>query len=106
MDITKLTSEDLQSGDLDKYDTITVGIRAYLSRDNLKKNNNRLLQYVKDGGHVVMQHLKPWDNWDTDKTAPFKLKIGRPSIEWRVTDETQTLTCLNRIVLYSTGQIK
>ncbi|MEF7562334.1 NEW3 domain-containing protein [Bacillus infantis] len=86
-DITQLSEADLASGDLSKYDTIVVGIRAYLSREDLKANNERLHKYVEDGGHLVVQYHKPNDGWDSEATAPFPLTIGNPSIEWRVTDE-------------------
>lgn len=94
IDITKLSPEDVKSGNLDKYDTIAVGIRAYLNREDLTENNDRLLQYAKDGGHVVMQYHKPGDNWDTNETAPFKLEVGSPSIEWRVTDQASKVNLL------------
>ncbi|MCM3740596.1 NEW3 domain-containing protein [Oceanobacillus luteolus] len=94
LDIDKLTAEDLSSGDLTQYDTIVTGIRAYLSRPDLVANNDRLLEYVENGGHYVVQYHKPGDNWDTNSTAPYSLKIGTPSIRWRVTDETADVTLL------------
>lgn len=92
--ITKLSETDLTTGDLNQYDTIITGIRAYLSRDDLLKNNARLLKYVEDGGHLVVQYHKPGDRWDPLQTAPYKLKIGDPSIRWRVTDENAKVTML------------
>ncbi|GAA0486133.1 PIG-L family deacetylase [Salinibacillus aidingensis] len=91
-DITKLDEEDLISADLSKYDTIVTGIRASLSRDDLVENNDRLLEYVENGGHLVVQYHKPWDNWDSKTSAPYPLEIGQPSIEWRVTDENAEVT--------------
>lgn len=93
-DITKLSEADLATGDLNQYDTIVTGIRAYLSRDDLLQNNARLLKYVEDGGHLVVQYHKPGDRWDPLQTAPYKLKIGDPSIRWRVTDENAKVTML------------
>ncbi|MBX0356070.1 PIG-L family deacetylase [Halobacillus sp. Nhm2S1] len=87
MDITKLSEQDLSSADLSQYDTIVTGIRAYLSREDLLQHNERLLEYVENGGHLVVQYNKPWDNWNPETTAPYKLVIGQPSIEWRVTRE-------------------
>ncbi|WP_028783878.1 PIG-L family deacetylase [Thalassobacillus devorans] len=94
IDITKLSEEDLASGNLSQYDTIVTGIRAYLSREDLLANNSRLLEYVNQGGHLVVQYNKPWDNWNSDTTAPYKLVIGQPSIEWRVTHEDAPITVL------------
>ncbi|MFO1444360.1 PIG-L family deacetylase [Bacillus sp. Bva_UNVM-123] len=95
LNITKLSENDLATGDLNKYDTIVVGIRAYLSRKDLVANNARLHKYVEDGGHLVVQYHKPNDGWDAEKTAPYPLTIGNPSIKWRVTDENAKVTVLN-----------
>ncbi|MBT2647298.1 PIG-L family deacetylase [Bacillus sp. ISL-34] len=91
LNITKLTAADLAEGDLSQYDTIVTGIRAYLSREDLKANNARLLEYVANGGHLVVQYHKPGDGWDAMKTAPYPLTLGNPSIRWRVTDEKATV---------------
>ncbi|MBH8596925.1 MULTISPECIES: PIG-L family deacetylase [unclassified Thermoactinomyces] len=91
--VTMLTEDDLKNGDLSVYDTIVVGIRAYLSRDDLLANNQRLLDYVKNGGHVVMQYHKPTDRWKPE-LAPYPLTPGDPPINWRVTDETAPVTFL------------
>ncbi|QDP42225.1 hypothetical protein FN924_15430 [Radiobacillus deserti] len=92
MDITKI--EDLGSADLSQFDTVVTGIRAYLSRADLVEHNQKLLDYAKNGGHVVVQYNKPWDNWNAKTTAPYPLTIGQPSIEWRVTDEASEYNIL------------
>ena len=91
-DITKLSEDDLASGDLSVYNTIVTGIRANLSRADLVQNNERLHEYVENGGHLVVQYHKPGDNWDTQTSAPYPLEIGSPSIRWRVTDENAEVT--------------
>ncbi|WP_370642443.1 FIMAH domain-containing protein [Virgibacillus salidurans] len=91
-DVTKLSEADLESGDLSQYDTIVTGIRANLSRPDLIENNQRLLDYAENGGHVVVQYHKPGDNWDVNETPPYSLELGSPSIEWRVTDEEAPVT--------------
>ncbi len=92
MNITKI--EDLETADLTKFDTVVTGIRAYLSRDDLVEQSDKLLEYAENGGHVVVQYHKPGDNWDPANTAPYPLTIGSPSIEWRVTDETSEYNIL------------
>ena len=57
--VSFLSPQDLASGDLSKYDTILVGVRAYAVRPDLIANNNRLLQYVKNGGVVMVQYNTP-----------------------------------------------
>jgi len=57
--VTFLSTQELASGDLSKYDTILVGVRAYAVRPDLVTNNARLLDYVKNGGVVMVQYNTP-----------------------------------------------
>lgn len=54
-----LTAEDLASGDLSKFDAILLGVRAYAVRTDLKTNNARILDYVKNGGVLIVQYNTP-----------------------------------------------
>lgn len=54
-----LSSSDLASGDLGKYSVILVGERAYDVREDLRANNSRLLDYVKNGGVMIVQYQSP-----------------------------------------------
>ena len=56
--LTLLDPDDLAYGDLSRYTTIVTGIRAYQTRPDLKANHHRLLRYVEQGGHVVVQYNK------------------------------------------------
>jgi LmbE family N-acetylglucosaminyl deacetylase len=56
IDVTLLGPADLASGDLSRFDTIVTGVRAYNVRTDLKANQQRLLDYVKQGGTLVAQY--------------------------------------------------
>jgi LmbE family N-acetylglucosaminyl deacetylase len=56
--ITLLGPDDLAYGDLSRFTTIVTGIRAYQTRPDLKANHHRLMRYVEQGGHVVVQYNK------------------------------------------------
>ena len=51
-----LSSQELATGDLSGYDTIVLGIRAYAARPELARWNRRLLDYVRNGGCLVVQY--------------------------------------------------
>lgn len=51
-----LSAEAIASGDLSRYSTIVLGIRAYAARPELRKYNARLLDYVAKGGVLVVQY--------------------------------------------------
>lgn len=54
-----LTAEDLAAGNLSKFNAIVLGVRTYAVREDLKTYNSRLLDYVKNGGVVVVQYNTP-----------------------------------------------
>ena len=71
-----LQKEDLSSGDLRRFDAIVIGVRAYLNRPDLIANNHRLLRYVQQGGHLVVQYSKY--EFNQAQYAPFPARINRP----------------------------
>jgi len=56
VDPVLLTDADLQRGDLSAYDCIVLGVRTYTARPVLRSANNRLLDYVRNGGTVIVQY--------------------------------------------------
>ena len=56
LDVTLLTDDELASGDLARYGTIVVGVRASESRPAFVAANARLLQFVRDGGTLIVQY--------------------------------------------------
>jgi LmbE family N-acetylglucosaminyl deacetylase len=51
-----ITPQELASGDLSRYGTIIVGIRAYDTRTDVREHNRRLLDYVNRGGTLIVQY--------------------------------------------------
>jgi len=80
-----LDATALNFGDLSKYDAIVVGVRSYELRPELAGANKRLLDYVSNGGTLVVQYNRDFV-WDKLQPAPYPAKIGSPTP--RVTDET------------------
>ncbi|MDE3179804.1 MAG: PIG-L family deacetylase, partial [Acidobacteriota bacterium] len=85
-----LTAGDLASGDLGKYNIIVLGVRAYAVRDDLITYNERLLDYVKNGGVVVAQYETP--EFDHDY-GPYPYKMTDDPEE--VTDEHSKMVILD-----------
>jgi hypothetical protein len=90
INVTFLTAPDLANGDLRKYDVILLGVRAYAVRDDLKANNSRLLDYVNNGGVMVVQYNTPeFDN----NYGPYPYTMTNDPEE--VTDETSKVEILD-----------
>jgi LmbE family N-acetylglucosaminyl deacetylase len=77
-----LSAEDLAGSNLSKFDAIILGVRAYAVREDLKTNNGRLLDYVKNGGVAIVQYNTP--EYDHNY-GPYPYKMGSNPEE--VTDE-------------------
>jgi LmbE family N-acetylglucosaminyl deacetylase len=84
-----LTSEDLASGNLSKFNAIILGVRTYAVREDLKIHNDRILDYVKNGGVVIVQYNTP--EFDHNY-GPYPYKMGSNPEE--VTDENSQVEIL------------
>ncbi len=56
---TILSESDLAKGNLQQFDVIFVGVRAYAVRDDVRTHNARLLNYVRKGGVLIVQYQTP-----------------------------------------------
>jgi LmbE family N-acetylglucosaminyl deacetylase len=59
IEVHTLSSEDLAFGDLSRFSAIVTGIRAYNVNQDLQANNRRLLNYVAQGGTLIVQYVRP-----------------------------------------------
>lgn len=89
--VTLLTDEQLSNENLSKYDAIVTGVRAYNTNERLQVHYNRLMEYVKNGGNLIVQYntnsrIGPV----VAKIAPYPFTISRD----RVTDEKAKVTLL------------
>jgi LmbE family N-acetylglucosaminyl deacetylase len=53
-EVTLLDEQALATSDLSQYDAVMTGTRAYAVRDDLKTYNQRLLDYARNGGHLIV----------------------------------------------------
>lgn len=80
--VTLLSDDDVENGNLSQFGCIVAGIRAYNTRPRLRVLQPRLLDYVNNGGRLVVQYnqneaalkdvLGPW---------PLTLSGARVSVE-------------------------
>ncbi len=80
--ISLLSDEELAGADLSSYDAILLGIRAYNTRPALKSVQNRLMDYVKNGGTLVAQYdVVPDMGPGGIGPYPFRISRDRVSVE-------------------------
>jgi hypothetical protein len=81
--VTMLSAQDLASGDLSRFRTIVLGVRAYQAREDLRTYNKRLLDYVSNGGNLVVQYNRSEDVGNV-QYGPFPFTINNSD---RITKE-------------------
>ena len=85
--VTLLTETDLTAGDLTRFDAIVTGVRAYNTRADLRANQPRLLEYVKNGGTMVVQYNVAEDrrfstgaDSNLAHMGPYPFTVGRERV--------------------------
>ena len=81
--VNTISAEDISAENLKAFDAIVVGIRAYNTVETLKFKQDILLDYVKNGGNLIIQYNTAHRLKVTENLGPYPLKLSRD----RVTDE-------------------
>jgi len=85
INVTMIPADKLASEDLSKYQTIVLGIRAYDTQKGVIDNNKRLLDYVENGGRLVVQYNTlgsfgvPID-FNSGKYTPYPTTLSRARV--------------------------
>ena len=91
INVTMLSRQDLATADLSKFQTIVLGVRAYAVNDDLKAYNDRLLEFVKNGGTVIAQYNRRGEIRE-NQYGPYPYSINDGT---RVTNELAPVKILN-----------
>lgn len=86
-DLEMISENELASGRLARFDVIVVGIRAYQVRPDVVANNQRLLDYAREGGTLIVQYQLP--AYAQQGLTPFPVQMGP-----RVSDENAVMRLL------------
>ncbi|MCI0389060.1 MAG: PIG-L family deacetylase [Acidobacteria bacterium] len=89
VNVKLINAAELASGDLSVYDTIVLGIRVYEVNEDVISNNRRLLDYVSNGGTLIVQYNK--NEYANGSFAPYPVRMARGD---RVSDENAPITVL------------
>ena len=89
----EMTPDDVRSNDLSAFQAIIIDNRGYQAHPELIAANSRLLDYVREGGTLIVFYHRT-NEWNPDpkvsrpQLAPYPIMIGGS----RVTDETAPIT--------------
>lgn len=71
--------DELGDVDLSQFKTILVGIRAYNTQSDLKFHQEKLMDYVNDGGTLIVQYNTS-RGLVLDELGPYPLKLSRDRV--------------------------
>ncbi len=93
--VTLLGPSDL-AGNLTGYDAIITGVRAYNTNSWLARYQPKLMEYVKNGGTLIVQYVTPGSSFlrndpPLPQLGPYPITIGAE----RVTEEDAQMNFVN-----------
>nr|WP_067053428.1 PIG-L family deacetylase [Mucilaginibacter sp. L294] len=90
-DVHQLTENEIINSDLSVYDAIVTGVRAYNVNERLAYEQPKLLEYVKNGGNLVIQYNNN-NGLVTRNLGPYPFRV----VNERVTNEDAPVTILDK----------
>jgi hypothetical protein len=80
MDVTLIAPEKIAEEDLSKYGTIVLGIRAYDTQKDVVANNKKLLDFVSEGGTLLVQYNAGTADFNSGKFTPYSAELSRARV--------------------------
>jgi LmbE family N-acetylglucosaminyl deacetylase len=90
-DVHMLSENEVMNGDLSGYDAIVTGVRAYNVNERLAYQQPKLMEYVKNGGNLVVQYNNN-NGILVKQIGPYPFTV----VNRRVTDENAEVTVLDQ----------
>ena len=87
--IRSIDIESISQDELNKFDTILIGIRAFNVLESLKYKNKLLFDFAAQGGTLIVQYNTS-RGLKTNEIAPYPIELSRK----RVTDEESRVRIL------------
>lgn len=91
--VTELSDNMIENENLEQYDAIVTGVRAYNTNERLQLYHPKLMEYIKNGGNLIVQYNT------NNRIGPVKAVIGPYPFTIsrdRVTDENARLNILEK----------
>jgi len=91
MNVTLIPAEKIASENLKQYGTIVLGVRAYDTHKELVANNKKLLDFVSNGGTLIVQNNNSVGDFNSGHFTPYSTDLSRA----RVSVEEAPVTILD-----------
>ena len=88
-DVVLLTEKELARNNLQQYDAIITGVRAFNTNDWMNKYYDKLMKYIENGGNYIVQYSQS-NNLRGGRMGPYNFVVSGK----RITDENAPVTFL------------
>jgi hypothetical protein len=80
MKVSLIPPENLATENLDQYQTIVLGIRAYDTQKDVAANNKKLLDFVSAGGTLIVQYNTGVADFNSGGFTPYSAELSRARV--------------------------
>ncbi|MFN8320785.1 MAG: PIG-L family deacetylase [Saprospiraceae bacterium] len=78
--VDEIEAAQLRGDQLNQYDAVILGVRAYNTNEDLKFKQKEILEYARQGGNVIVQYNTNNRLTVGANLGPYPLKIGRERV--------------------------
>jgi len=80
MNVTIIPAEKIATDNLAQYNTVVLGVRAYDAQKDVVANSQEMLDYVSNGGTLVVQHNNDMGAFNSAHFTPYPATLGRTRV--------------------------
>jgi len=80
MNVTLIPAEKLATEDLAQFGSIVLGVRTYDTQKDVVANNRKLLDFVSNGGTLVVQNNNSVSDFNNGKFSPYPAQLSRARV--------------------------
>ncbi|MFT7606038.1 MAG: hypothetical protein ACI8VT_003636, partial [Saprospiraceae bacterium] len=77
--VSILDDKDINAANLKKFDAVIMGVRAYNTEERLKYHQEKLMEYVENGGTMIVQYNTN-RGLKVKELGPYPFKISRDRV--------------------------
>ena len=80
MNVTLLPADKIATENLSQFATIVLGVRAYDTQKDLVTNNQKLLDFVSNGGTLIVQNNNSIGDFNSEHLTPYSAELSRARV--------------------------
>jgi LmbE family N-acetylglucosaminyl deacetylase len=80
INVTLVPADKLATENLAQYGTIVLGVRAYDTQKELVANNQKLLDFVSNGGTLIVQNNNSIADFNSEHLTPYPAELSRARV--------------------------